>query len=49
MHGIFFDGTSYFVDSIDFEKDENTILIASYTNIDVANDYCDTLNSEINN
>ena len=47
LHGVFFDGTSYFVDSVNFVGDEDTKLVRKFANFDLACEFADLQNEEM--
>ena len=47
VHALFFDGTSYFVDSADFSVDSDTEVVKKSNNLDYLSDLCDDLNDKI--
>ena len=46
-HSVYFDGTSYFVDSFDFEMDADTERVFTSTDLQKCWDKCDELNAEL--
>lgn len=46
MNAVFFDGTSYFVDSLNALVDSDTVMVFKSSNIDLCNEKCDKLNDE---
>ena len=46
MNAVFFDGTSYFVDSVNLTVDSDTEIVFKSNSIDLCKDKCDTLNDE---
>ena len=47
LHGVFFDGTSYFVDSVNFVGDEDTKLVRKFASFDAACEFADLQNEEL--
>ena len=46
VHAIFFDGTSYFVGSVNESVDSDTKIVFRSSNLDLCNEKCDSLNDE---
>jgi len=49
LHCVYFDGSSYFVDSYDFVCDEDTKMVKSFTDLDVATEYAEHQNDNLYN
>lgn len=47
LHGVFFDGSSYFVDSVNFVGDEDTKLVRKFANFDAACEFADLQNEDM--
>ena len=47
LHGVYFDGTSYFVDSANFVGDKDTKLVRKFSNFDSACEFADLQNEEM--
>lgn len=47
LHGVFFDGSSYFVDSVNFVGDEDTKLVRKFASFDAACEFADLQNEEM--
>lgn len=47
LHCVYFDGTSFFVDGPDFDCDEDTKMVKSFADFDVACEYCDHENDNL--
>lgn len=45
-HAVFFDGTSYFVESANFQVDSDTEIVFRSSNLDLCDQKCDELNDE---
>ena len=46
MNAVFFDGTSYFVGSINESVDSDTKIVFRSSNLDLCDEKCDLLNDE---
>ena len=47
LHAVFFDGTSFFVDSVNFVCDDDTKLVRKFANFEAACEFADLQNEEM--